>query len=88
MSGTNRFLAQDIARIKSPITFTTTAGAADAAAAMPIVRANIDLILAMLSLEEADANVARFFLDEMSPSARNVMYKIITDLRTASPNIS
>lgn len=85
MSENNHYLPQQAAAIASPIAFTSTAGAADGAAAMTRVRANLDLIIALISLEGADASVNRFFLDEMSPQARIVLYKMLTDLKTASP---
>lgn len=85
MTGVNSYLSQQAATIASPLTFTSTAGAADGAAAMTRVRANLDLVIALISIEEVDASVNRFFLDEMSPAARNVLYKILTDLKTASP---
>lgn len=88
MTGYNTYLTQDAAVVQSPITFTTTLGAADAAAAMPIVRANIDLILDLVKMEEADASVKRYYLDEMSPACRIILFKILTDLKTASPNIA
>ncbi|KAK0039434.1 hypothetical protein Bpfe_031111 [Biomphalaria pfeifferi] len=86
MSEKNRYLTAQAAAFGSPITFTTTAGAASANAAMTTVRANLDLIIAQLEYEGTDASVNRFFLDEMSPQARITLYKIITDLKTLSPN--
>lgn len=85
MTSVNSFLTQQIAAIATPIAFTSTTGAADAATAMTRTRANIDLIINMLSIEEADATVNRYFLDEMSPQARIVLVRILTDLKTASP---
>lgn len=87
MSSTNTYLAQDAAALGSPIAFTTTAGAATANAAMTTVRANLDLILAALAKEGVNGDdMTRYYLDEMSPAARITMYKIISDLKTLSPN--
>lgn len=86
MTGYNTYLPQDAAVVQSPITFTSTTGAADANTVATRVRANIDLILDMVSMEEADATVKRYYLDEMSPACRIVLFKILTDLKTASPN--
>lgn len=82
MSSVNSYLAEQAAVVESPITFTTTAGAATTAAMATIVDANIDLILDMISLEAADPDVKRWFLDEMSPAARIILYKILQDLKT------
>ncbi len=76
MSNTNSKLVQQAAVIESPIAFTSSALPATA-------RANVDLVIAMISLEGADPSVARTFLDEMSPQARISLYKILTDLKTA-----
>ncbi len=86
MSEKNRYLTQQASVYGSPITFTTTTGAASANAAMVIVRANLDLILEELSYEATDGSHPRFFLDEMSSQARITLFKIITDLKTLSPN--
>ena len=83
MSATNRYLAQEAAVIESPITFTSSTGSASVAAAVATTDSNIDLIIAMISLEEADITVKRHFLDEMSPACRVVLYKILQDLKTA-----
>jgi hypothetical protein len=85
MSSTNRYLAEQAAVYKdSPITFTSTTGSADVAAAVATTDSNIQLIIDMISLEGADADVKRWFLDEMSPAARVTLYKILTDLQTAT----
>ena len=77
MSNSNSTLVAQAAVIVSPITFTSTAVPAT-------TRANIDLIIDMISLEGADIDVKRGFLDEMSPICRTNLYKILVDLKTAT----
>lgn len=84
MSGTNQYLAQQAAVVANPLTFTTTAGAASVAAFVTINNANLDLLIQLISYEEVDANIARFWMDEMSPAARVTLYKILTDLKAKS----
>lgn len=84
MSNSNRYLAQQIAVYGSPITYTSTTGSATATIALTTTRANIDLLIAMLSLEGAEQSINRYFLDEMSPQARITLIKTLTDLKTVS----
>ncbi len=84
MSNVNKYLEQQAAVLESPLTFTSTGASADVAAANATTAANIDLILDLISIEGADASVKRLWLDEMSPSARLSVYKILKDLRAAT----
>lgn len=86
MSDKNKYLPQQAAALTSPIAFTSTAGAADGAAAMTTTRDNIDKLIAEISLEGTDGNHPRFFFDEMSHPARVTLYKALTDLKAASVN--
>lgn len=81
MSKTNTYLAQQAAVVENPITFTTTAGAANTGAMATIVDANVQLILDLISLEGTDPSVKRGYLDEMSPACRVTLYKVLTDLK-------
>jgi hypothetical protein len=83
MSNINNYLAQQAAVIENPLTFTSSTGAANLAAGVAIIDANIQLFIDLISLEGADATVKRANLDEMSPQARIAIYKILTDLKTA-----
>lgn len=83
MSNRNSYLAEQAAVFQSPITFSSTTGQ-DQATTVATTDANIDLILDMLSLEGADISVKRHYLDEMSPACRANLYKILTDLKTAT----
>lgn len=75
MARKNRYLAQQIAVVANPLTF--TAGTAN-------TNANIDKLLELLSYEGTEQSIPRGFLDEMSPAARITLYRIITDLRAAN----
>lgn len=86
MSEKNRYLPQQAAAVTSPFAFTSTTGAASANDAMGIVRANVQLIINELSYEGTDGSHHRYNLDEISPNARIVLYKAMTDLLAASPN--
>lgn len=77
MSNSNSTLVAQAAVIVSPITFTASNVPAT-------TRANIDLVIAMISLEGADIDVKRGFLDEMSPICRTNLYKILADLKAAA----
>ena len=84
MSNKNRWLATQAAELESPLTFESTAAAADVATANADTASNIDLILDLISLEGADPDVKRLYLDEMSPAARLSMYRILLDLKAAT----
>lgn len=84
MSDVNRYIEQQANAIQTPINFTSTTGAASAAAALTTTRANIDLLLNELKLEATDGTHARFYFDEMSPQARIVLYRALRDLKAAS----
>lgn len=75
MGNKNRFLTQEVAAVKNPLTF--TAGTAN-------TNANIDLIVDLLSYEGLEGNIPRGFLDEISPPARITMLRILTDLKAAN----
>lgn len=75
MAKSNSRLTQLAAVITNPITFTTSAGS------IATVQANIDLLSAAIGWEETNPTEHRGFLDEMSPSARATLYKMVTDLR-------
>lgn len=78
MSDINSTLALQAATIQSPITF----AAADTPAE---VRAHLDTVIALISQEGTDGLApARGYLDEMSPICRTYLYKILTDLKTAT----
>lgn len=83
MSELNTKLAAMAAVVENPITFTSSTGAANVAAAVATTDANIQLIIDLISLEGADGTTKRGNLDEMSPTARITLYKILTDLKTA-----
>jgi hypothetical protein len=82
MSNSNTYLAQQAAAVENPLTFASTAGQ-DKATTVATTDANIDLIIALISLEGADSTVPRGFMDEISPPARITLYKILTDLKTS-----
>jgi len=84
MSERNTYLAQQAAVYESPLAFTESSGAADVATANTTMGANIDSIIDLISLEGADPEVKRLFLDEMSPQARISLYKILTDLKAST----
>lgn len=75
MANSNTYIVAQANVIQNPITF--TAGTAN-------TNANIDKILALLATEGAEQSVARGFLDEMSPPARNTIYRILVDLKAAN----
>lgn len=83
MSDKNQYLAQDAAVIASPITYTATGGNMTPTAAVARLQANTQLLIDMISYEGTDATVKRYFLDEMSPTARAVLYKTLTDLKAS-----
>lgn len=78
MSETNSKLTQMAAVVANPLTFAVAAGD------MADVQANIQLVIDLISLEGTDGTTQRLWLDEMSPSCRVGLFKILTDLKAAS----
>lgn len=83
MSSSNRYIAQDAATLKNPLTFATATIPLASAAEATKIRTSIDLILAALAKEGTDPTDHRLFLDEMSPVARASMYRMLSDLKTS-----
>lgn len=77
----NKYLAQMAAPLTNPIVLAGTTGAANVAAALVIVNADLQLIIDAISYESTDPTYHRLFLDEMSPPARTSLYKILTDMK-------
>lgn len=82
MSTRNRYIAQDAAVLKNPLTFSQVA-ITEAGTEVADIQANIDKILDALAKEGTDPTDHRLYLDEMSPAARASMYRIIADLRAS-----
>lgn len=80
MSGTNTKLAAMAAVMVNPITFGSTTGQA-IGPALATMNTNLDLLITAVSKEETDATDHRLFMDEMSPQARTMWYKLLTDLK-------
>lgn len=80
MSGTNSKIAALAAAISNPFTFGSTTGQA-IGPALATMNTNLDLLITAVAKEETDANDHRGYMDEMSPPARNLWYKILTDLK-------
>jgi hypothetical protein len=75
MSDINSKLALDAAVVENPLTFTPMAGTAATG------QANVQLVIDLISLEGTDEATQRLWLDEMSPSCRVGLYKILADLK-------
>lgn len=77
MSDINSKLALDAAVVENPLTFTPQGG-------VPATgQANVQLVIDLISLEGTDGATQRLWLDEMSPSCRVGLFKILTDLKTS-----
>lgn len=74
MTDTNSKMAAEITGIESPISATTFAAAADDPA-------RVQLVIALLSYEATDPDVARLWLDEMTPACRLSLVRLLTTLK-------
>lgn len=79
MSSTNSSLANQIAGIQSVVTF-------DSGTAGDDNKGAVQQLIDRLSLEGADADVPRGFLDEMSPACRTSLIATLTALKTSIVN--
>lgn len=77
----NRYLAEMAAPLSNPLAFTSTTGAANVAAALVIVNADLQLLIDAVSYESTDPTYHRLFLDEMSPAARTSLYKMLISMK-------
>jgi hypothetical protein len=75
MAKTNSKISAMGAVITNPITFTLSAGV------IATVQANIQLLIDAVAWEETNPTEHRGYLDEMSPTARASLWKILTDLK-------
>lgn len=90
MTNQNSYIVQQAEALESPIAFTPTDAAAGddgtETAITAIVRANIDLLLALVAREGSDESDQRLFLDQMTPAARTSLYAILLALKAATNN--
>ena len=77
MGKVNSQLAAMAAVLTNPITFTAMAG--DEA----VGQANVQLVIDAISLEETNPTEHRLYLDEMSPTCRTSLYRILVDLKAS-----